>query len=41
MSKKNSSVNLKDNLKKFRDLFNIFKHFEINLNKFLKVLYAP
>ncbi len=34
MSKKNSSVNLKNNFKKFKDLSNIFYNFEKNLNKF-------
>ena len=33
MSKKNSSVNLKNNFKKFKDLLNIFQYFEKNLNK--------
>ena len=33
MSKKNSSVNLKKNFKKFKDLLNIFHYFEKNLNK--------
>ena len=33
MSKKNSSVNLKNNFKKFKDLSNIFQYFEKNLNK--------
>ena len=33
MSKKNSSVNLKDNFKKFKDLSNIFHNFKKNLNK--------
>ena len=30
---KNSSVNLKNNFKKFKDLLNIFQYFEKNLNK--------
>ena len=34
MSKKNSSVNLKNKFKKFNDLSNIFQNFEKNLNKF-------
>ena len=33
MSKKNSSVNLKNNFEKFKDLSNIFHNFEKNLNK--------
>ena len=33
MSKKNSSVNLKNNFKKFKDLLNIFNYFEKSLNK--------
>ena len=33
MSKKNSSVNLKKNFKKFKDLLNIFHYFEKSLNK--------
>ena len=34
MSRKNSSVNLNNNFKKFKDLSNIFYNFEKNLNKF-------
>ena len=44
MSKKNSSANLKNGFKEFKDLSNIFLNFKNkidNLNKFLKVLYAP
>ena len=33
MSKKNSSVNLKNNFKKFKDLSNIYQNFEKDLNK--------
>ena len=33
MSKKNSSVNLKNNFKKFKDLSSIYQNFEKDLNK--------
>ena len=40
MSKKNSSVNLKNGFKNFKDLSNIFKSFKIKLDRLNKKSYT-